>query len=195
VREVVVDADLVEAVGALEEGFREAGQRLLKGKADAAVLDELKKRHALSPRFRAFLAGFDPHDVEASMPIERIRFLPSSELAAANAVARGSDWKATWFVFAESSLLGDPYFLDLGARDTEGDCPVRTAMAGQDRWQPVLAASSFAQFLRIVGAGLKLAKGFGARLADVDDEDTFREAMVPRIRAIDGNALKSGHWT
>lgn len=190
-----MDADLVEAVAALEDGFREAGQRPLKGSADAALLEALKKKHALTPRFRAFLAAFDPHDVEAAMPIERIRFLPAAELAAANAIARGGEWRPTWFVFAESSLLGDPYFLDLDARDTEGDCAVRTAMSGQDRWQPVLAASSFAQFLRIVAAGLKLAKGFGGRLADVDDEDTFREAMVARVRAIDGNALKSGHWT
>ncbi len=190
-----MDADLVEAVTALEEGFREAGQRMVRGNGDPIVIEELKKRHALSPRFRAFLAGCDPHDIEAAMPIERIRFLPVAELAEANRAERGGDWKPTWFVFAESALLGDPYFLDLGARDTEGDCAVRTAMAGQDRWQPVLAASSFAQFLRIVGAGLKLAKGFGSRLADVDDEDTFREAMVARIRAIDGNALKAGHWT
>jgi hypothetical protein len=190
-----VDADLVEALASLEEGFRESGQRFLKGKGDPTSVDDLKKRFALSPRFRAFLAEFDPHDVEASMPIERVRFLPVSELAEANGAARGSDWKSSWFVFAESSLLGDPYFLDLSSRDTEGDCPVRTAMSGQDRWQPVLAASSFAQFLRIIGAGLKLAKGFGSRLADVDDEDTFREAMVSRMRAIDGAALKAGHWT
>ncbi len=190
-----MDADLVEAVAALEEGFREAGQRMVRGKGDPTAVEELKKKHALSARFRSFLIACDPHDIEASMPIERVRFLPVSELADANRIDRGPDWKATWFVFAESALLGDPYFLDLGSRDTEGDCAVRTAMAGQDRWQPVLAASSFAQFLRVVGAGLKLAKGFGNRLADVDDEDTFREAMVSRVRAIDGAALKAGHWT
>ncbi len=192
-----MDADLVEAVAALQDGFKEAGQRFLVGKGDPAVVAELKKRFALTARFRDFLLAFDAHDVDAALPIERVRFLPVSELAAANAPSteRGADWKPTWFLFAESSLLGDPYFLDLGSRDSEGDCPVRTAMSGQDRWQPTLAASSFAQFLRIIGAGLKLAKGFGTRLADVDDEDTFREGMVSRLRAIDGGALKSGHWT
>ncbi len=190
-----VDADLVEAVDALEGGFREAGQRIGRGKADSARVESLHKRFALSPRFRAFLAASDPVDVEARMPIDCIRFLPAAELAEANAIPRGPTWRANWFVFAESTVLGDPYFLDLAARDSEGDCAVCTAMTGQDRWQPILAASTFAQFLQLVGAGLVVARGFGARLADVEDEDAFREAMVPRVRSIDAAALKAGHWT
>ena len=95
----------------------------------------------------------------------------------------------------ESSLLGDPYFLDVSKPDPEGDCPVYTAMSGQERWAPTLAASSFAQFLRILSTAMEVAAGFGDAIMDDEDEDAFREALGPKVKIIDAAALRAGHWT
>ena len=94
-------------------------------------------------------------------------------------------------VIGESSLLGDPYFLDVSKPDPEGDCPVYTAMSGQDRWVPTLAASSFAQFLRILSTAMEIAAGFGDAIMDDEDEDAFREALGPKVKIIDAAALSA----
>ena len=91
--------------------------------------------------------------------------------------------------------MGDPYFLDVSKPDPEGDCPVYTAMSGQERWVPTLAASSFAQFLRILSTAMEIAAGFGDAIMDDEDEDSFREALGPKVKVIDAAALRAGHWT
>ena len=92
-------------------------------------------------------------------------------------------------------LLGDPYFLDVAKLDAEGDCPVFTAMSGAGKWEPLLCGSSFAQFLRILAAGMEVAQGFGEAMMDDDDEAAFREALGLKIKPIDAGALRAGHWT
>ncbi len=135
--------------------------------------------------------------------MERIHILPAQELAKAQtnvtAPSEGgavpADWKASWVVIGESALLGDPYFLDVSKPDPEGDCPVYTAMRGQDKWVPTLAASSFAQFLRILSTAMEIAAGFGDAIMDDEDEDSYREALGPKVKIIDAAALRAGHWT
>jgi hypothetical protein len=108
---------------------------------------------------------------------------------------RPSGWRASWVLIGHSTLLGDPYFLDVAAADAEGDCPVYTAMSGTDTWQPKLCASSFATFLRILALGMDVAFGFSEDEIELDDEELFREALGPKIRQYDPAALKAGHWT
>jgi hypothetical protein len=149
------------------------------------------------------LLGANPEKVETVTPVERIRLLPADELARAQSHGAGStqgekipaDWKPGWVVIGESSLLADPYFLDVSKLDAEGDCPVYTAMSGQDRWVPTLAASSFAQFLRILSTAMEIAAGFGDAIMDDEDEDSFREALGPKVKVIDTAAMRAGHWT
>ena len=107
-----------------------------------------------------------------------------------------------WAQVAER-LRGRFHLIALDARghgasskpDPEGDCPVYTAMSGQERWQPTLAASSFAQFLRILATAMEIAQGFGDAIMDDEDEDSFREALGPKVKVIDAAALRAGHWT
>jgi hypothetical protein len=173
------------------------------GKTPPATVDELKKLLRVPARYRNFLLAANPEKVETVTPVERVRLIPSGELVKAQAAiqtpgASGSvplDWKPSWIVIGESSLLGDPYFLDVSKLDAEGDCPVYTAMSGQDRWIPTLAASSFAQFLRILSTAMEIAAGFGDAIMDDEDEDSFREALGPKVKTIDTAALRAGHWT
>ena len=197
-----MDSDLADAVDGLKGIFKRRKLPATFGKAPAEVVDGLKKQLRIPPRYRHFLLEANPTTVETVTPVERIRLLPAEELVAAqpkdaNAGQNGQPqgWKPAWVVIGESSLLSDPYFLDTSKPDPEGDCPVYTAMIGQDKWQPTLAASSFAQFLRILSTAMEIAAGFGDAIMDDEDEDSFREALGPKVKVIDAAALRAGHWT
>jgi hypothetical protein len=199
-----VDSDLADAVEGLKAIFQRRKIETSFGKAPAPFIDDLKKKLRIPSRYRAFLAAANPVRVETVTPVERVRLLSAEELEKAQEAIRTPsepgasvplDWKPAWVVIAESSLLGDPYFLDTSKPDPEGDCPVYTAMSGQDRWVPTLAASSFAQFLRILSTAMEIAAGFGDAIMDDEDEDSFREALGPKVKVIDAAALRAGHWT
>jgi hypothetical protein len=198
-----VDSDLADAVESLKSVLAKRKLPCSFAKAPQAVVDELRKQLRVPARYRNFLLAANPEKVETVTPVERIRLIPAEELIKAQQLvktpgANGSapaDWKASWVVVGESSLLGDPYFLDVSKPDPEGDCPVYTAMSGQDRWTATLAASSFAQFLRILSTAMEIAAGFGDAIMDDEDEDAFREALGPKVKIIDAAALRAGHWT
>jgi len=188
-----VDSDLADAVQGLKQVFTKRRIEASFGKAPPELVDRLKKELKIPPRYRAFLLGANPDHVETVTPVERIRFFPAGELTQAQ--TGRNEWKPSWVIVAESSLLGDPYFLDVSKLDPEGDCPVYTAMSGQDKWVPTLAASSIAQFLRILATAMEIAAGFGDAIMDDEDEDSFREALGPKVKVIDAAALRAGHWT
>jgi hypothetical protein len=198
-----VDSDLADAVEGLKTVFQRRKIDCSFGKADKALVEDLRKQLRVPSRYRSFLVGANPTKVETVTPVERVRLLPADELLKAQEAVKtppegGSapaDWKPAWVVVGESSLLGDPYFLDTSKPDPEGDCPVYTAMSGQERWVPTLAASSFAQFLRILATAMEIAQGFGDAIMDDEDEDSFREALGPKVKVIDAAALRAGHWT
>ena len=198
-----MDSDLADAVEGLKTVFQKRKIECVFGKADKLRVEELKKKLRIPSRYRSFLLSADPTKVETVTPVERVRLMPASELEKAQDTIKSpqeggtvpADWKASWVVVAESSLLGDPYFLDVSKLDPEGDCPVYTAMSGQERWNPTLAASSFAQFLRILSTAMEIAAGFGDAIMDDEDEDSFREALGPKVKVIDAAALRAGHWT
>ncbi|MGH7270276.1 MAG: SMI1/KNR4 family protein [Polyangiaceae bacterium] len=201
-----MDSDLAEAVDALKAAFAKRKLPCSFGKAQQSAIDDLRKQLRIPARFRSFLLSADPVKVETVTPVERVRLIPSGELIKAQQIvqvpgapspasAPPLDWKAAWVIIGESSLLGDPYFLDVSKPDPEGDCPVYTAMSGQERWQPTLAASSFAQFLRILSTAMDIAAGFGDAIMDDEDEDAFRETLGPKVKIIDSAALRAGHWT
>ncbi|MEQ9319571.1 MAG: hypothetical protein RIF41_10460, partial [Polyangiaceae bacterium] len=162
----------------------------------------LRQSLPITDRYASFLVNADPLDVETATPPERIRFVPGSDLEHEQRVMVDGDednppvagWRDGWVVIAHSAMLGDPYFLDTSRGDAEGDCPVYTAMAGTDRVEPVLCATSFATFIQILAAAMEVAEGFGSS-GDPDDEHIFKEALAPKLRVIDPAALREGHWT
>jgi SMI1 / KNR4 family (SUKH-1) len=198
-----VDSDLADAVDGLKAIFQKRKLPCTFGKATPELVESLKKQFRIPPRYRGFLLAANPEKVETVTPVERIHLLPAQELAKAQSNvttpseggAVPADWKPAWVVIGESALLGDPYFLDVSKPDPEGDCPVYTAMRGQDKWVPTLAASSFAQFLRILSTAMEIAAGFGDAIMDDEDEDSYREALGPKVKIIDPAALRAGHWT
>jgi SMI1/KNR4 family protein SUKH-1 len=198
-----VDSDLADAVEALKAVFAKRKLSCSFGKAPQPLVDDLRKQLRIPARYRSFLLAANPEKVETVTPVERVRLIPAEELVKTQALVQAprdsgatpADWKSSWVVIGESSLLADPYVLDVSKPDPEGDCPVYTAMSGQDRWVPTLAASSFAQFLRILSTAMEIAAGFGDAIMDDEDEDAFREALGPKVKIIDAAALRAGHWT
>jgi hypothetical protein len=198
-----VDSDLADAVQGLKAIFERRKIDATFGKAAPEVVEGLRKQLRVPARFRGFLLSANPLRVETVTPVERVRLLPAEEIVKAQeavvsppaTAGKAPEWKTSWVVVGESSLLGDPYFLDVSKPDPEGDCPVYTAMSGQDKWVPTLAASSFAQFLRILATAMEIAAGFGDAIMDDEDEDSFREALGPKVKVIDPAALRAGHWT
>jgi hypothetical protein len=201
-----VDSDLAESLSALKSVFEKRKLGAQFGKADPAVVETLRKTFRIPSRFRTFLLEADPLKLEIPTPVERVRLFSSGEIAheqvgfATNEdgtprTSTNNEWRKSWIVIARSTLLGDPYFLDVSKLDAEGDCPVYTAMTGAGRWEPRLCGSTFAQFLRILAAGMEVAHGFGEAMMDDDDEAAFREALGHKIKSIDGAALRAGHWT
>jgi len=206
-----VDSDLAEAVSALKGAFDQRKIPVQFGKADPQEVERLRKLLKVPARFRSFLNDADPVDVETVTPVERVRFIPTSKLVdeqvgyclpsadATEPVGGGSvggaQWRKSWIVVARSSLLGDPYFLDISKLDAEGDCPIFTAMTGTGTLKVALCASSLQQFLRILATAMEVASGFGEAVMDDDDERTFRETLAPRVKTIDSAALRAGHWT
>lgn len=202
-----MDSDLAESLSALKAVFEKRKLPVSFGAADPAVVDALRKAFRVPSRFRAFLLESDPAKVETVTPVERVRFFPAAEIAkeqvgfsvgedgAPKTANKDGEWRKSWIVIARSTLLGDPYFLDVSKLDAEGDCPVFTAMSGAGRWEPRLCASSFAQFLRILASAMEVAQGFGDAMMDDDDEASFREAVGLKIKTIDAAALRAGHWT
>jgi len=202
-----VDSDLAESLSALKSAFEKRKLVAEFGRAEVALVESLRKAFRIPARFRAFLLEADPLKVEVATPVERIRLFSSAELTneqigfalhedgTPNAATKDGEWRKSWIVIARSSLLGDPYFLDVSKLDAEGDCPVLTAMSGAGRWEPRLCGSTFAQFIRILATGMELAQGFGEAIMDDEDEAAFREALGVKIKTIDAGALRAGHWT
>ncbi len=70
-----------------------------------------------------------------------------------------------------------------------------SCMTGTESLKPELCASSFQQFLRILATSMEVASGFGESGLDDDDEAIFREALAPKIKTIDSQRPRAGHWT
>lgn len=201
-----MDSDLAESIAALKQCFERRQIPANFGEAASERLAQLKTTLRLPRRYRDFLAECDPLECETRTPAERVRLLPSQELLEEQegfALSQGqmldaprpSGWRPSWIIIGHSSLLGDPYFLDVTEADAEGDCPVYTAMSGTENWQAKMCASSFAMFLRVLSVTMEVAEGFNESQLDYEDEFVFREALGPKIRQYDPAALKAGHWT
>lgn len=196
-----MDSDLAESVSALKSIFEKRFIPANFGRNGDDVLRGLKQRLTLTDRYTAFLRAADPLDVETASPSERVRFIPAAELEHEQlGYGQGdadnpplSGWRDGWVVIAHSALLGDPYFLDTTRGDAEGDCPVMTAMSGTDL-KPVMAATSFACFVRILAIAMEIAEDFPDD-GDPDDEHIFREALARKIRVVDPAAVRERHWT
>lgn len=201
-----LDTDLSESLSALREAFEKRRLPHTFQKGDERLVADLRSRLRLPRRYREFLLAANPLDCEVKSPAESVRLLAAEELLKEQEgfaleggepipEPRRSGWRKSWVIVAHSTMLGDPYFLDVSLLDAEGDCPVYSAMSGTGQWQPRLCASNFVTFLRILALAVDVGRGFNLEAGDYEDEEVFRETLAPRLKQIDPAAHKAGHWT
>ena len=75
-----VDSDLAESIGALKHAFERLRAPSRFGKADPALVAELKSKLRVPRRYRDFLTECDPVDVETRTPTERVRLIAADRL-------------------------------------------------------------------------------------------------------------------
>ena len=128
--------------------------------ANPATVASMAQRYGLPPLYRDFLTALGRDSLTiVPGPFQALTLYAAPELERAQVGFRGArpgdesfvaphSWRRNWVVIAYDN--GDPYFLDVGKQNPDGDGPVWTAMHGTGTWEPTLAASSLAQFLRIL---------------------------------------------
>ncbi|MCY0992542.1 SMI1/KNR4 family protein [Nannocystis sp. ILAH1] len=151
-----MDSELAEVVAELKDIFTRRGIPTRFGRADPAVVDELRRELRIPARYRGFLQASDPVDVETVTPAERVRLFPADRLVAEQPVGEAG-WQNNWVAIARSTLRGDLYFLDISKLDAESDCPVFSVTTGAASYRPELCASSFEQFLRSLAKSMEAA--------------------------------------
>ena len=115
-----MDSDLAESLQALKSVFEKRKINAQFGAADPAVVESLRKSFRIPSRYRTFLLEADPVKVEVTTPVERVRLFSSAELAREQVGfalkedgtprdgTKDSEWRKSWVLIAQSSLLGDP---------------------------------------------------------------------------------------
>lgn len=130
------------------------------------VVDAAVRRYSLPPAQRELLLALGQRGLRLLPgPYQELTLFAAPELERAQVGFRGPrlgddsfvaphGWRRSWVVIAADS--GDPYFLDVSRVTSQGECPVYTAMHGTGAWDPLLAASSIEQFLRILLAWARI---------------------------------------
>lgn len=131
-----------------------------------AAMSAMTKRYALPGVYQEFLLALGQTGfVLAPGPFQELVVYAAPQLEDAQIGFRGPrrgdesfvaphGWRRGWIVIATDS--GDPYFLDTARVGARGECPIFTAMHGTGTWEPLLAASSLEQFLRILEVWLRI---------------------------------------
>lgn len=85
--------------------------------------------------------------------------------------SREGDWKTSWFVIGRDTVVGDPFFVDLGSENL----PVYTAMHGAGSWDPTLVSRSVSGFISSIEY-LKKKSNQDTELVE-PDENTIRDEI------------------
>lgn len=169
-----------------------------------AVVDAAAHRYDLPPVYRAFLQALGKSGISiVPGPFQELVLYAAPELDGGQVGFRGTKpgdatfvaphgWRRTWIVIAYDN--GDPYFIDTSKTTPAGEAPVWSAMQGTGTWEPHLAASSLAQFLRL----LRVWAHYVVPHHDPQNPDEpLDDAQIRRLNAeitqIDADA--ADHWT
>lgn len=201
---------IIELIGQLRAELAAQGQEggLRPGEAPEPVAREavqaLAERYRLPATYQAVLLTLGQQGFSiAPGPFQQIIVPAAPGLEAAQVGYRGArpgddsfvvphGWRKRWVVIATDAA--DPYFLDTTRATPDGECPVYTAEQGTGSWEPRLAASSIAQFLRILRAWLKIVAPHQDRQNPAEPlDDAHARRLRAEITAIDPDA--ADHWS
>ncbi len=196
-------SDIAAELQQLREVLAAHGQEHVEEPVPPAVVDEMTRRYGLPAAHQQFLRALGQHALGITPgPFQQLVLHPAPDLNRAQVGFRGPrlgdesfiaphGWRRSWVVIAADA--GDPYFLDVAKANAAGECPVYTAMHGTGTWEPILAASSLEQFLRILRVWLRIvvAHHDPANPDEPLDEPHTRR-LAAEIAQIDPAA--AAHW-
>ena len=167
-----------------------------------AIVTSMVRRYDLPRRYHAFLAALGRDSLTiVPGPFQALTLYAAPELERAQVNFRGTrpgdesfvaphGWRRSWVVIAYDN--GDPYFLDVSKQTPDGECPVWTAMHGTGTWEPSLAASSLAQFLRILRVWVHyVVPHYDPQNPDEPLDDAHLRRMTSELNQID---TTTEHW-
>ncbi len=168
----------------------------------AATVASVVQRYGLPQIYRDFLIALGRTGLTiVPGPFQALSLYAAPELERAQVGFRGTrpgdesfvaphGWRRSWVVIAYDN--GDPYFLDVSKQTPDGDCPVWTAMHGTGTWEPSLAASSLAQFLRILRVWVHyVVPHYDPQNPDEPLDDAHLRRMTSELNQID---TTTDHW-
>lgn len=201
---------IIELIGQIraELAAQEQEGGLRPGEAPEAIAREavqsLAARYHLPATYQAVLLTLGQQGFSITPgPFQQIVVPAAPGLEAAQVGYRGAwpgddsfvvphGWRKHWVVIATDAA--DPYFLDTTKTTPDGECPVYTAEQGTGAWEPHLAASSIAQFLRILRAWLRLVVPYQDRQNPAEPlDDAHARRLRAEIASIDPAAVD--HWS
>lgn len=169
-----------------------------------SVIEAATRRYQLPPAYQAFLGALGKHGLAILPgPFQELIIYAAPELDRAQVGFRGPrlgddafvaphGWRRSWIVIAFDS--GDPYFIDTTKNLPNGDSPIWTAMHGTGTWEPILAASSLAQFLQILRVWVRIVVSHHDKQnPDEPLDDAHLRRLTNEITQIDAEA--KDHWT
>jgi len=167
-----------------------------------AIVTSMVQRYGLPQIYRDFLTALGRANLTiVPGPFQTLTLYAAPELERAQVNFRGTrpgdesfvaphGWRRSWVVIAYDN--GDPYFLDVSKQTPDGDCPVWTAMHGTGTWEPSLAASSLAQFLRILRVWVHyVVPHYDPQNPDEPLDDAHLRRMTSELNQID---TTTEHW-
>jgi hypothetical protein len=167
-----------------------------------AIVASMEQRYKLPRRYCDLLTALGRTSLTiVPGPFQALTLYAAPELERAQVNFRGirpgdesfvapHGWRRSWVVIAYDN--GDPYFLDVSKETPEGDCPVWTAMHGTGTWEPILAASSLAQFLRILRVWVHyIVPHYDPQNPDEPLDDAHLRRMTSELNQID---TTTEHW-
>ena len=196
-------SDIAAELEQLREELAAQGQEHVVEPVPRAVVDQMTRRYGLPAVYQRLLHALGSQGLSIMPgPFQRLVLHAAPDLEAAQVGYRGPrlgdesfiaphGWRRSWVVIAADA--GDPYFLDVAKASAAGECPVYTAMHGTGTWDPILAASSLEQFLRILTTWARIVV---PQYDPQNPEEPLDEAQARRLAAeierIDPAAAE--HW-
>lgn len=169
-----------------------------------AAIEAATQRYGLPPAYREFLRALGRHGFSILPgPFQELTIYAAPELEQGQVGFRGPrrgddtfvaphGWRRNWVVIAYDA--GDPYFLDTTRTLPDGDSPVWTAMHGTGTWEPILAASSLAHFLRILHVWARIVVShYDRQNPDEPLDDAHLRRLTSELNQVDAAAAE--HWT
>lgn len=145
----------------------------------------------LPPAEILYYFGFTGFAIESEDNFEEAQVGYRTHLNGEDLIGSGAgDWQQTWYVIGRDTIVGDPFFVDLGS---EG-LAVYTAIHGTGSWEPDLVSTSLEGYISAVQF-LQQKSGQDSDLIE-PDENTIRDekalaAILSRLIALCGQDAHS----